>query len=196
MIGYSAVVKPLVDLFFAVVFILILSPLLLLTWIIGLFVFGRPIFRQNRVGKNREVFTIIKFRSLKIAGDEKSIPLWGRFIRKTSLDELPQLLNILRGEMSFIGPRPLLPEYLPHYTERQQLRHTVKPGISGLAQVNGRNALSWEESLEWDAKYAENVNAVTDIKILLRTFVQLCAFSQVQQNKNVSRESFLKSKNK
>lgn len=134
-------------------------------------------FIQERPGKNSKIFKIFKFKSMSDEKDEygnllpdkdRLTPI-GAFIRRTSIDELPQLFNVLLGEMSFIGPRPLLPEYLPYYSEREKLRHTVRPGITGLAQVNGRNYLSWEELLEQDAYYSENLSFDMDIRILLKT---------------------------
>ena len=125
-------------------------------------------------------------------GNESTIPLWGKFLRLTSLDELPQLILIIRGQMSFVGPRPLLPEYLFYYSEEQRARHLVKPGITGLAQVNGRNTLSWEESLRLDAEYAQNCNLRIDVKIVLKTIPQILNFNQVNQEKKQSREPFNK----
>lgn len=193
---YRRVTKPVFDYFFATLLILILSPLFLILSVFGFFVFKQPLFTQLRIGRYENAFTMIKFRSMSVDADEKSISLWGAFLRKSSLDELPQLINILRGEMSFIGPRPLLPEYLPHYSKRQSKRHLVKPGISGLAQVNGRNALSWKKSLEYDAVYAEKISLKTDLKILIRTCAQLFKFTQVNQTNDMSRESFIKNKQK
>ena len=134
-------------------------------------------FFQERPGKNGKLFRICKFKSMtderdangNLLPDRERLTPIGRFIRSTSLDELPQLFNVLVGDMSLIGPRPLLPRYLPYYTEREQLRHSVRPGITGWAQVNGRNALGWDEKLELDAYYAEHVSLVLDMKIILMT---------------------------
>jgi len=137
---------------------------------------GSPVlFRQKRAGRAGRVFTILKFRTMRDGPEpdaERITPL-GRFLRRTSLDELPQMLNVLRGDMSVVGPRPLLPEYLPLYTERQSRRHDVLPGLTGWAQVNGRNAVSWEEKLELDAFYAENAGPFIDAVIVLRTLAAL-----------------------
>lgn len=139
---------------------------------------GSPVlFCQMRPGRGGRLFCLYKFRTMTdergpdgmLLPDEQRLMPFGRFLRSTSLDELPQFISILRGDMSLIGPRPLLPEYLPLYSERQQKRHEVRPGLSGLAQVSGRNALSWEERLELDARYAENVTFAGDVKIILRT---------------------------
>lgn len=134
-------------------------------------------FYQERPGKDEKIFKVIKFKSMtderdadgKLLPDAQRLTKVGKFVRKTSIDELPQLINVLKGDMALIGPRPLLPEYLPYYTERERLRHAVRPGMSGWAQVNGRNNLSWEKRLEYDAYYAENLSLILDIKILFIT---------------------------
>ena len=134
-------------------------------------------FTQERPGKDGKIFKVIKFKSMtderdengNLLPNERRITKVGAFIRKTSIDELPQLFNVLKGDMALIGPRPLLPEYLPYYTPREALRHTVRVGITGLAQVNGRNNLTWEQRLEYDAYYAEHVSCLLDCRILLRT---------------------------
>lgn len=134
-------------------------------------------FYQERPGKDEKIFKVIKFKSMTDERDEEGnllpdterITAVGKFVRKTSIDELPQLFNVLKGDMALIGPRPLLPEYLPYYTEREKLRHTVRPGISGWAQVNGRNNCTWDEKLEYDAYYVEHLSLWMDIKVLLTT---------------------------
>lgn len=134
-------------------------------------------FFQERPGLNAQIFKIIKFKSMtderdtegKLLPDAQRLTKAGRFVRSTSIDELPQLLNVLKGDMAIIGPRPLLERYLPYYTEREQLRHSVRPGITGLAQVNGRNALDWDSKLELDAQYAEKLSFILDLKIFLKT---------------------------
>ena len=134
-------------------------------------------FYQERPGKGEKIFKVIKFKSMtderdadgNLLPDKDRITAVGKFVRKTSIDELPQLLNVLKGDMALIGPRPLLPEYLPYYTEREKLRHTVRPGISGWAQVNGRNNCSWDEKLEYDAYYVEHLSFWMDVKVLLTT---------------------------
>ena len=138
-------------------------------------------FTQDRPGKNGKIFKVIKFKTMNDKKDEEGnllpdaerLTRVGRFIRSTSIDELPQLINVLKGDMSLIGPRPLLPQYLPYYTKREQLRHTVRPGISGWAQVNGRNNISWDDKLECDAYYAEHVSFAFDIKILYLTLFKV-----------------------
>lgn len=134
-------------------------------------------FFQERPGKDERIFKVIKFKSMtderdaagNLLPNEKCITKVGRFVRKTSIDELPQLFNVLKGDMSLIGPRPLLPEYLPYYTGRERLRHTVRPGITGWAQVNGRNAVKWDDRLEMDAYYVEHLSLGVDLKIILTT---------------------------
>ena len=142
---------------------------------------GKVFFRQQRVGFHEKLFTALKFRTMNEARDqqgnllpdEKRLTPVGRFIRKTSLDEIPQIINVLKGDMSFIGPRPLLPEYLPYYNDIQKQRHSVKPGITGLAQVNGRNLTTWEKRFEMDVHYVENVSFWLDLKIFFRTIIKV-----------------------
>jgi lipopolysaccharide/colanic/teichoic acid biosynthesis glycosyltransferase len=187
---YSGFVKPTFDFLFAAFTLLFFWPILLLIGLINTVVFGKPLFIQTRIGKNERPFQCIKFRSLRVDHDENSIPIWGKLLRLSSIDEMPQVINILRGEMSLIGPRPLLPEYLAHYTPKQKLRHTVKPGITGLAQVSGRNSLSWEQSLQLDVEYAQNRTFYFDLKILARTVLQVFKFGQVNSSAKESRKPF------
>lgn len=144
-------------------------------------------FRQERPGKDSKIFKIVKFKTMtderdaagNLLPDAQRLTKVGQFVRSTSIDELPQLWNVLKGDMSLIGPRPLLPKYLPYYTKRESLRHTVRPGITGLAQVNGRSLLEWDDKLELDAKYAENINFVLDIKILVKTITNVIHGSDI-----------------
>jgi lipopolysaccharide/colanic/teichoic acid biosynthesis glycosyltransferase len=172
------VIKPGLDRVTAVLMLIALCPLLILIGCLVAMKLGRPVlFRQVRPGLGGTPFTMIKFRTMLNAVDNQGKPLpddqrltaFGRFLRASSLDELPEIWNILRGEMSFVGPRPLLMEYLPRYTERQFRRHDVRPGITGLAQVSGRNAISWTEKFEKDVFYVENVSLWLDCKILIAT---------------------------
>ena len=134
-------------------------------------------FFQERPGKDEKIFKVIKFKSMtderdaagNLLPDKDRITAVGKFVRKTSIDELPQLINVLKGDMALIGPRPLLPEYLPYYTERERLRHTVRPGISGWAQVNGRNSVTWDQKLELDAYYVEHLTLMMDVRVILTT---------------------------
>ena len=179
---YRKFLKPVTDIFVGMILLIVLSPIMfLVSFILLLNNSGKIFFRQVRPGKNERLFTIIKFRTMNDKRDdqgnllpdaERLTPV-GRFIRKTSLDELPQLWNMLKGEMSFVGPRPLLPEYLPLYNDFQKQRHSVKPGITGWAQVNGRNTLSWDKKFEYDVFYVQNCSFVFDLKILFRTILKV-----------------------
>ena len=164
--------KRLFDIAVAIVLIPIWIPLLALCALAVAFSMGRPVFfRQTRIGRGERPFTILKLRTMRqgAGSDGERITRLGAFLRRTSLDELPQFVNILRGEMSLVGPRPLLPEYLPLYDARQRRRHEVRPGITGLAQTSGRNAISWEKRLELDVQYVEKRSFALDMCILVRT---------------------------
>lgn len=170
--------KRLFDIVFSILALMGLFPVLVIIAILIAVNMGRPVFfRQVRPGKNAKPFKMIKFRTMRHAVDKNNVPLpdgeritsLGRFLRQTSLDELPELWNVLKGEMSIVGPRPLLMEYLPRYNKEQFRRHNVRPGITGLAQVNGRNALSWEEKFEMDVWYVDNQSLWLDIKIIFLT---------------------------
>ncbi|MEM8937785.1 MAG: sugar transferase [Bacteroidota bacterium] len=148
---------------------------------------GSPFFTQSRPGLNEKVFKLIKLKSMNdkkdaegnLLPDEVRLTKTGNFLRKTSLDEIPQLLNVIKGDMSLVGPRPLRVHYLPYYTEREATRHTVRPGITGLAQVSGRNSVDWDEKLELDAQYIDQLSFAFDFKILLKTFVKIFKSSEV-----------------
>lgn len=169
-------IKRVCDLATVIVTAPIWVPLLLIASFAVKIKLGSPIlFRQQRAGKGGKVFTILKLRTM-VDGDgedEERITPLGRFLRKTSLDELPQMINVLRGEMSIVGPRPLLVEYLPHYSKEQFRRHEVKPGITGWAQINGRNAITWEERFKLDIWYVDNASLWLDLKIVLKTFASV-----------------------
>jgi lipopolysaccharide/colanic/teichoic acid biosynthesis glycosyltransferase len=172
-------IKRILDFIFAIILLVITSPVMLLAAIAIKIEDpkGPVLFKQKRPGKNAKIFTVYKFRTMRVETEKDGRPLTdmermtkvGSFLRKTSIDELPQLFNIIRGEMSFIGPRPLLVQYLELYTPEQMRRHEVTPGISGWAQVNGRNAISWEEKFEYDVWYADNQSFLLDLKILILT---------------------------
>ena len=160
---------------------------------------GNPVlFKQERPGKNGEIFTLYKFRTMTDERDEKGellpdeirLTKFGRLLRSLSLDELPELYNILKGDMSFVGPRPLLVRYLPLYNERQAMRHNVRPGLTGLAQVNGRNLLTWEEKFEWDVKYVENISPWLDIKILFKTVLNVLKREGISSETSATMEEF------
>lgn len=179
---YERFVKPVLDRTAAGIGLLVLSPLLACVALAVRVNLGSPVlFRQERLGLNETPFWVTKFRTMVDSRDSDGNPLpdrdrittFGTFLRKSSLDELPQLWNIAKGEMSFVGPRPLFCEYMPFYTEREKRRHTVRPGVTGLAQVSGRNTLLWDDRLELDVKYVETVSFVGDIKILLQTLMKV-----------------------
>ncbi len=174
--------KNLIDRSLAGIGLVILSPLMLAFAGLIRVRMGKPVlFRQLRIGHREKVFTFLKFRTMtdvrdqtgKLLADEQRLTALGRFLRRTSLDELPQLWNVLKGDMSLVGPRPLLPEYLPRYTAFQRRRHEVKPGITGWAQVNGRNALTWEQKFELDVWYVDNCSIKLDLEILWLTLVKV-----------------------
>ena len=150
-------------------------------------------FLQERPGLHGKIFKIIKYKTMtderdaegNLLPDKDRITAVGKFVRKTSIDELPQLINVLKGDMALIGPRPLLPEYLPFYTERERLRHTVRPGISGWAQVNGRNHVLWEERFEYDAYYAEHLSFAMDIRIIIMTFKKVIQRKDIEASPNL-----------
>ncbi|MCI8353843.1 MAG: sugar transferase [Lachnospiraceae bacterium] len=172
---YKNHIKRILDIFLSLCGILILSPVYLILWVLVRRKLGKPaLFTQERPGRNEKIFRLYKFRSMTDERDENGMLLpdevrltrFGKILRSTSLDELPELFNILKGDMSLIGPRPLLVRYLPWYTERERHRHDVRPGLTGLAQVNGRNALGWEERFAFDLEYVDNCSLFMDFKVL------------------------------
>ena len=187
---YNNIIKPSFDFVFSLLGILILSPFFLLVWLSLIIVNnGKPFFYQRRPGKGEKIFTIVKFKTMndkrdtegQLLPDAQRLTAVGSFVRKTSLDELPQLINVLKGDMSFVGPRPLLPEYLPLYSETQRKRHNVKPGITGWAQVKGRNAISWQKKFEYDVWYVNHIGLVLDLKILFLTVKKVFAKEGISQ---------------
>ena len=180
---YRHFFKRFFDFWIALVALICISPILLVVtvWLHFANKGAGAFFLQERPGLHGKVFKIIKYKTMtderdaqgELLPDEKRLTRVGRFVRSTSIDELPQLINVVKSDMSLIGPRPLLVQYLPYYTEREQLRHTVRPGITGLAQVNGRNNLGWDDRLELDAIYVENISLKTDLIILFRTVVNV-----------------------
>ncbi|MCI8926151.1 MAG: sugar transferase [Lachnospiraceae bacterium] len=172
---YGKFVKRFLDIFISLTAIVLLSPLLLLLWILVRSKLGKPaLFTQQRPGKNEKIFKLYKFRSMtderddkgELLPDEVRLTSFGKLLRASSLDELPELFNILKGDMSLIGPRPLLVRYLPYYTSQERHRHDVRPGLTGLAQVNGRNALGWEERFAFDLEYVNRLTLGMDLKII------------------------------
>lgn len=176
---YKHFFKRLIDFTIVLMVLLIIWPILLVItiWLHFANKGAGAFFMQERPGKDGKIFKVVKFKSMtderdaegKLLPDAQRLTKVGAFVRKTSIDELPQLINVLKGDMALIGPRPLLPEYLPYYTEREQLRHTVRPGITGWAQVNGRNNCGWNKKLEYDAYYVEHLSFIMDCRVILMT---------------------------
>lgn len=196
---YKSFFKPFSDLIISFGALLVLSPLLIIATILLFWSNkGNPFFVQKRPGKNGEIFKIVKFKTMTDEKDANGILLpdsqrltgVGKFIRKTSLDELPQLWNVLKGEMSIIGPRPLLPQYLPIYTASQYKRHNLRPGITGWAQVNGRNAISWTQKFEYDVWYVQNVSFLVDMKILFKTVRKVLVSEGINAENMATTEPF------
>lgn len=203
---YARYIKRLMDFFLSFLAIIVLSPVLLILTIIGAVVMkGNPFFVQERPGKidpktgKERIFKLIKFRTMtcekdkggNLLPDERRITPYGNFLRHTSLDELPELFNILKGDMSIVGPRPLLVKYLPLYTERQRHRHDVRPGLTGLAQVNGRNTLSWEDRFEIDLQYVKNISFLGDIKIITYTLKKVLIREGISSATSETMEEFM-----
>ena len=196
---YKAYFKRILDFTAALLGLLILSPLLLFV-IIGLTIAnnGKPFFFQLRPGKDGKIFKIVKFKTMNdkkdnernLLPDAKRLTKIGSFVRKTSLDELPQLINVLKGEMSLIGPRPLLVEYLPLYSEEQNHRHEVKPGITGWAQVNGRNAIGWNQKFDYDVWYVDHLSFLLDMKIIGLTIKKVLVREDISSTTSVTMEKF------
>lgn len=187
---YECYFKRPLDIVCSICALILLFPVLLIIAILVRIQLGSPIlFKQNRPGRHEIIFQMYKFRSMTDARDEKNAPLpddqrltkFGRLLRSTSLDELPELLNIIKGDMSIIGPRPLLVEYLPYYTEEEHHRHDVRPGLTGWAQVNGRNAIgSWEERFKYDLEYVEHISFAMDLKVLYTTVIKVVKRSDIR----------------
>ena len=193
------VVKRLIDIIGSLAGLIILSPIIIITSILIYFKLGSPIFFvQNRVGKDDKIFKMIKFRSMldstnkfgELLADEERLTPFGKKLRSTSIDELPELINVLKGDMSLVGPRPLLVEYLELYSDEQRRRHEVKPGITGLAQINGRNTLKWSERFKLDVEYVDNINLLTDLNIILRTVFKVLKRDGITQEGHVTMEYF------
>ena len=196
---YPHFIKPILDFLLALFLILLFSPIILIVALLIRLKLGSPIFFiQERPGLNGKIFKIYKFRTMsnqrdskgQLLSDELRLKGFGKFIRKSSLDELPQLFNVLKGEMSFVGPRPLLVEYLKLYNKEQARRHEVKPGITGWAQVNGRNAISWEEKFRLDVYYVKNISFGLDLKILYLTFFKVLKRKDINSSTNITTEKF------
>lgn len=196
---YKNIVKPSFDRFFALVLFVVFLPLMVLVGIyVGVFINKKIIFAQKRPGRGEKIFTLFKFASMndkkdasgELLPDEQRLKKSGKLLRSSSLDELPQLINILIGNMSFIGPRPLLVEYLKHYNKNEKRRHDVSPGITGLAQVNGRNAISWDEKFALDLEYVDNLCFSLDLKIFWLTFLKVIKRSGISSSSSATMEKF------
>lgn len=196
---YRRFFKHLLDFGVALMGLIILSPILLLVMLLLTVVNrGKPFFTQERPGKNGKIFRVIKFKTMndiygaggELLPDSERLTIMGRFVRSTSLDELPQLINVLKGDMALIGPRPLLVQYLPLYNETQRRRHEVRPGITGWAQVNGRNTISWSEKFELDVWYVDNRSFLLDLKIVFLTIKKVFKREGVSSDTSVTMEPF------
>ena len=196
---YKNSVKPVLDFFIATIALVLLLPVFLLTYgLLAIVQKGNPIFSQKRPGKGARIFTIYKFRTMtnetdangNLLPDADRLTGFGKFVRSTSLDEIPQLLNVLLGDMSIVGPRPLLPSYLPLYSPEQRRRHEVRPGITGWAQVNGRNAVSWKKKFEMDVFYTENISFLLDMEILYKTVLKVIRRNDISSTTSSTMEAF------
>lgn len=179
---YKKFIKRFLDLILSLMTLILLMPLMLIIYILVRVKLGKPaIFKQERPGKDEKIFTLYKFRTMtdekdengNLLPDEQRLTKFGKMLRSTSLDELPELVNIIKGDMSIVGPRPLLVEYLPLYTEEQKKRHLVKPGLTGLAQISGRNAITWKQKFKEDIEYINNITLWNDIKIIFKTIIKV-----------------------
>ena len=196
---YKNFIKRILDIILSFLALVILSPLLILTAFLIRIKLGEPVFfKQLRPGKNEKIFGILKFRTMTDAKDENGnllpdeirLTRFGQFLRSTSIDELPELLNILNGDMSIVGPRPLLVQYLERYNEEQKHRHDVKPGLTGLAQVNGRNGITWEEKFHYDLEYVKNITFYGDCKSIFQTVMKVFGREGISSTTSVTMEEF------
>ncbi|ECL9172896.1 undecaprenyl phosphate N,N'-diacetylbacillosamine 1-phosphate transferase [Campylobacter jejuni] len=195
---YEKVFKRIFDFILALVLLVLFSPVILITALLLKITQGSVIFTQNRPGLDEKIFKIYKFKTMSDERDEKGellsdelrLKAFGKIVRSLSLDELLQLFNVLKGDMSFVGPRPLLVEYLSFYNEEQKLRHKVRPGITGWAQVNGRNAISWQKKFELDVYYVKNISFLLDLKIMFLTALKVLKRSGVSKEGHVTTEKF------
>lgn len=191
---YAKYIKRTLDLILSLMALILLMPLMIIIGILVRINLGSPIiFKQKRPGKNEKIFTLYKFRTMtdkrdidgNLLPDEYRLTKFGKFLRSTSLDELPELINIIKGDMAIVGPRPLLVEYLPYYTEEEKHRHDVRPGLTGLAQVNGRNAISWEEKLKYDTEYIKEISFYSDLKIIFKTIKKTIKRKDIKMGKEL-----------
>ena len=196
---YEKFLKRTMDFILSLIALIVLSPILIVVAILVRIKHGSPvIFKQKRPGMNEKIFNLYKFRTMtnqkEITGDllpdYERLTKFGEFLRSTSLDELPSLVNIIKGDMSIVGPRPLLVQYLPLYDQNQKRRHDVRPGLTGLAQVNGRNAISWVDKFKYDIKYVDNVSFLTDLLIIIKTIFRVMKRSGINSSTSITMEPF------
>ena len=196
---YAKYIKRVLDFLCSLIAIIVLVPILLILTILVRIKISKPIiFTQERPGKDGKIFKLYKFRTMtnekdengNLLPDEQRLTKFGKILRSTSLDELPELFNILKGDMSIVGPRPLLVEYLPLYNEEQKHRHDVRPGLTGLAQISGRNAITWEEKFEKDIEYVHNISFIGDIKRIIKTAIKVFKREGISQEGNATMEKF------
>lgn len=202
---YQKYIKRLLDIVLSLIAIIITLPIFLIIGILVLIFIGKPVlFRQKRPGKNEKIFTMYKFRTMtnkkdkdgNLLPDELRLTKLGKILRKTSLDEIPEFINILKGDMSFVGPRPLLVEYLPYYTEKEHHRHDVRPGLTGLAQVSGRNLLNWEARFSKDIEYVNNITFMNDLKIIFKTISIVLKREGINDQKTATMTSLIDERKK
>lgn len=202
---YIKYIKRILDFTLSLIALIILSPIMLIIAILVRIKLGKPvIFKQKRPGRNEKIFTLYKFRTMidkkdeegNLLPDSERLTKFGKFLRSTSLDELPELINIIKGEMSIVGPRPLLVEYLPLYNEEQKHRHDVRPGLTGLAQISGRNSIEWEEKFKEDIEYIKKITLAEDAKIVLKTFVKVFRKDGINQEGTATMRKFEGTKEK
>lgn len=196
---YKKYIKRILDFILVIIGFMLLLPIFSVVTVFLIFANqGKPFFFQLRPGRNEKIFKIIKFKTMNDKKDKEGnllpdadrLTRVGQFVRKTSLDEIPQLLNVIKGDMSIIGPRPLLVQYLPLYDENQKRRHEVRPGITGLAQINGRNAISWKEKFEYDVEYVDNLSFILDTKIIILTLKKVLKKEGISQEGQATMEYF------
>ena len=200
---YAKYIKRVLDFVLSLMALIVLYPLLVILIILGaVFMRGNPFFTQARPGKNEKIFKLIKFRTMdnrkdkdgKLLPDDVRLNKYGRILRSTSLDELPELINILIGDMSIVGPRPLLVKYLPRYNEEQRHRHDVRPGLTGYAQAHGRNAVTWEEKFKMDVWYTRNISFITDVKVIIDTVKVVLKRDGISSDTSATMEEFMGTK--
>lgn len=202
---YKKFMKRFLDLVLSIMAFIILMPLMLIIYILVRVKLGKPaIFKQERPGKDEKIFTLYKFRTMtdekdengNLLPDEQRLTKFGKILRSTSLDELPELINIIKGDMSIVGPRPLLVEYLRCYTEEERKRHEVRPGLTGLAQISGRNSISWEEKFKEDLRYIQHISFINDLRIVLKTATKVLKREGIKQEGEATMSNLLEERKK